>query len=37
MNSQYQAIGATITVIISVALMIIAYIGYKNIDAFKGG
>ena len=37
MNSQYQAIGATITVIISVALMIIAYIGYKNTDAFKRG
>ncbi|WP_195988167.1 ABC transporter permease subunit [Clostridium sp. D53t1_180928_C8] len=37
MNSQYQAIGATITVIISVALIIIAYIGYKNTDAFKRG
>lgn len=37
MNSQYQAIGATITVIISVALMIVAYIGYKNTDAFKRG
>ena len=37
MNSQYQAIGATITVIISVALMIIAYIGYRNTDAFKRG
>lgn len=37
MNNQYQAIGATITVIISVALMIIAYIGYKNTDAFKRG
>lgn len=37
MDSQYQAIGATITVIISVALMIVAYIGYKNTDAFKRG
>ena len=37
MNSQYQAIGAAITVIISVALMIIAYIGYRNTDAFKRG
>lgn len=37
MNSQYQAIGATITVIISVVLMIIAYIGYRNTDAFKSG
>ena len=37
MNSQYQAIRATITVIISLALMIIAYIGYKNTDAFKRG
>ena len=37
MNNQYQAIGATITVIISVALMIIAYIGYRNTDAFKRG
>ena len=37
MNSQYQAIGATITVIISVALIIIAYIGYRNTDAFKRG
>lgn len=37
MNSQYQAIGATITVIISVALMIIVYIGYRNTDAFKRG
>ena len=36
-NSQYQAIGATITVIISVALIIIAYIGYRNTDAFKRG
>lgn len=37
MNNQYQAIGATITVIISIALMIIAYIGYRNTDAFKRG
>ena len=37
MNSQYQAVGATITVIISIALIIIAYIGYKNTDAFKRG
>lgn len=37
MNNKYQAIGATITVIISIVLMIIAYIGYKNTDAFKRG
>lgn len=37
MDKQYQAIGATITVIISIALMVIAYIGYRNTDAFKRG
>ena len=37
MENHYQAIGATITVVISVALMIIAYIGYRNTDAFKRG
>ncbi len=37
MENNYQAIGATITVVISVALMIIAYIGYRNTDAFKRG
>ena len=37
MENQYQAVGATITVIISIGLMLIAYIGYKNTDAFKRG
>lgn len=35
MENKYQALGATITVVISVALMIIAYIGYRNTNAFK--
>ena len=35
MENQYQAIGAAITVIVSMGLMIIAYIGYKNTEAFK--
>lgn len=35
MENQYQALGAAITVIISIALMIIAYVGYRNTDAFR--
>lgn len=35
MENQYQALGAAITVIVSIGLMIIAYIGYKNTEAFK--
>jgi arabinogalactan oligomer/maltooligosaccharide transport system permease protein len=27
--------GAAITIIVSIALMIIAYIGYRNTEAFK--
>lgn len=34
-KNQYQALGAAITVIISIALMVIAYIGYRNTDAFR--
>ena len=34
-ETQYQALGAAITVIISIALMVIAYIGYRNTDAFR--
>lgn len=37
MENQYQAVGATITVVISIALMIIAYIGYRNTEVFKRG
>lgn len=35
MENQYQAFGAAITIIISIALMIIAYIGFRNTAAFK--
>ena len=35
MESQYQAIGAAITVFISIILIIISYFGYKNSSAFK--
>lgn len=35
MENQYQALGAAITVIISIALMAMAYVGYKNTDAFR--
>jgi arabinogalactan oligomer/maltooligosaccharide transport system permease protein len=34
-DNQYQALGAAIIVIISIALMIIAYIGFRNTDAFR--
>ncbi|VWL85174.1 carbohydrate ABC transporter permease [Oceanivirga miroungae] len=34
-NSQYQSAGAAITIFISIALMIIAYVGFKNSKAFK--
>lgn len=35
MENQYQALGAAITVIISIALMAMAYVGYRNTDAFR--
>lgn len=35
MNSQYQAIGAAITVFISIILIIISYFGYMKSSAFK--
>lgn len=35
MESQYQAIGAAVTVFISIILIIISYFGYKNSSAFK--
>lgn len=33
--NQYQSAGAAITIFISIALMIVAYIGFKNSKAFK--
>lgn len=35
MDNQYQAIGAAITILISLGLMLFAFIGYKNSRAFK--
>ena len=35
MQNQYQALGAAITVIISLGLMVFAYIGFRNTSAFK--
>ncbi len=35
MVNQYQAIGAAITVVISLGLMVFAFIGFKNSKAFK--
>lgn len=35
MENQYQALGAAITVIVSVGLICVAYVGYKNTDAFR--
>lgn len=35
MNSQYQAIGAAITVFISIILIVISYFGYMKSSAFK--
>lgn len=35
MESQYQAIGAAVTVFISIILIVISYFGYKNSSAFK--
>ena len=35
MNSQYQAIGAAITVFISIILIIISFFGYMKSSAFK--
>lgn len=34
-DNRYQAAGSAITIFISVGLMIVAYIGYKNSKAFK--
>lgn len=34
-ENQYQSLGAAITILISIALMIISYIGYRNTDAFR--
>lgn len=36
-ENQYQSIGAAITVVISLGLMIFAYIGFKNSKGFKEG
>lgn len=35
MDNQYQALGAAITVLISIGLMIVAYLGFKNTAAFR--
>lgn len=35
MDNQYQALGAAITVLISIGLMIVAYLGFKNTNAFR--
>lgn len=35
MDNQFQAIGAAITTLISLGLMVFAYIGYRNSRAFK--
>ena len=34
-ENQYQGIGAAITLVISIALMFFAYLGFKNSKAFK--
>lgn len=34
-NNQYQSIGAAVSIFISVGLMFIAFLGYKNTKAFK--
>lgn len=36
-ENQYQAIGAAIIIVISIALMLFAYIGFKNSKGFKEG
>lgn len=36
-EKQYQSIGAAIVVFVSIALMLFAYIGFKNSKAFKEG
>ncbi|WP_064610053.1 sugar ABC transporter permease [Streptobacillus moniliformis] len=36
-EKQYQSIGAAITVFISIGLMFVAYLGFKNSKAFKEG
>lgn len=36
-ENQYQAIGAAITIVISLGLMLFAYIGFKNSKGFKEG
>lgn len=35
MESNYQALGAAISILISLVLMFFAYIGFKNTKAFK--
>ena len=35
MDNQFQAIGAAITILISLALMFFAFLGYRNSKAFK--
>lgn len=35
LENQYQALGAAITMVVSISLIIIAYIGYRNTAVFK--
>jgi len=35
MENQYQSIGAAISIVISLGLMLFAFIGFKNSKAFK--
>lgn len=35
MENQYQALGAAITIVISIGLIVLAYIGFRNTEAFK--
>ncbi|MDO4595122.1 MAG: sugar ABC transporter permease [Tissierellia bacterium] len=35
MDNQYQAFGAAITVLVSIALIVVAFLGYRNTQTFK--
>lgn len=37
MANEYQAMGAAITIVISIGLMVVAFLGYRNSQAFKEG
>lgn len=36
-DNKYQAIGAAITIVISLGLMVFAYLGFRNSKGFKEG